>query len=52
MKKRILGMLAAVAAACLVGNASAAEAGYPLDPFPAEKLTQQAALQQPAKTTA
>jgi ubiquinol-cytochrome c reductase cytochrome c1 subunit len=47
--KKILKSLAALAATCLVGTASAAGAGYPLDPFPVGKLTDQAALQHGAK---
>jgi ubiquinol-cytochrome c reductase cytochrome c1 subunit len=46
---KILKSLAALAATFLVGTASAAEAGYPLDPFPISKLTEQAALQNGAK---
>ncbi|MFA7666193.1 MAG: cytochrome c1 [Burkholderiaceae bacterium] len=46
---KILKSLAAVATACLVGSAVAAGGGYPLDPFPTQKLTQQPALQNGAK---
>jgi ubiquinol-cytochrome c reductase cytochrome c1 subunit len=46
---KILKSLAALAAACIVGTASAAGGGYPLDPFPKDKLTQQPALQNGAK---
>ena len=47
--KRLIKSLAALAAACIVGTAAAAEAGYPLDPFPYEKLNQPAALQNGAR---
>ncbi|MCM5571830.1 cytochrome c1 [Burkholderiaceae bacterium FT117] len=46
---RIVKSLAALAAACIVGTASAAGGGYPLDPFPTEKLTQQGSLQNGAR---
>jgi len=46
---KILKSLVALAAACIVGTASAAGGGYPLDPFPKDKLTQQPALQNGAK---
>ena len=46
---KILKSLVALAAACFVGTASAAGGGYPLDPFPKQKLTQQPALQNGAK---
>jgi len=49
MKKRILESLAALVLACAVGSASAAEASFALDPFPTDKLTQQASLQNGAK---
>ena len=47
--KKIVKSLAALAAALVVGSASAAGGGYPLDPFPSQKLTQQSALQNGAK---
>jgi len=47
--KRIIKSLAALAAACIVGTASAAVASFPLDRFPTSKLTDQAALQNGAK---
>ena len=46
MKKILLSLLLAF---CLHGNASASEAGYPWDKFPAEKLTDMAALQNGAR---
>ena len=47
--KKLAKSLAALASALVIGSAFAAEAGYPLDHFPTEKLTQQAALQNGAK---
>ncbi|MFP5406708.1 MAG: cytochrome c1 [Gammaproteobacteria bacterium] len=47
--KRLVKSLVTLAAACIVGTAVAAEAGFPLDPFPYEKLNQPAALQNGAK---
>jgi ubiquinol-cytochrome c reductase cytochrome c1 subunit len=49
MKKKLFQLLSALAATLTIGSASAAEAGYPLDPFPISKLTEQAALQNGAK---
>ena len=46
---KILKAIAAAAAACFVGAASAAGGSYPLDHFPTEKLTDQAALQNGAR---
>jgi ubiquinol-cytochrome c reductase cytochrome c1 subunit len=47
--KKLAKSLAALASALTIGSAVASEAGYPLDHFPTEKLTQQAALQNGAK---
>jgi ubiquinol-cytochrome c reductase cytochrome c1 subunit len=47
--KKLVKSLAALASALVIGSAVASEAGYPLDHFPTEKLTQQAALQNGAK---
>lgn len=47
--KKLVKSLAALASALVIGSAFAAEAGYPLDHFPTEKLTQHAALQNGAK---
>ena len=47
--KKLVKSLAALASALVIGSAFASEAGYPLDHFPTEKLTQQAALQNGAK---
>lgn len=47
--KKLVKFLAALASALTIGGAFASEAGYPLDRFPTEKLTQQAALQNGAK---
>ena len=46
---RLLAALAIVAATAVPGTAAASEAGYPLDHFPNEKLTDLAALQNGAK---
>jgi ubiquinol-cytochrome c reductase cytochrome c1 subunit len=45
----LIKTIAAFAAAFSIGGAMAAGAGYPLDHFPTEKLTQQPALQNGAK---
>ena len=42
-------ILVAVAASLSFGAASAAEAGFPLDPFPTHKLTDEPSLQNGAK---
>ncbi|MCD6734231.1 MAG: cytochrome c1 [Burkholderiaceae bacterium] len=47
--KNLVKTLAALVTALSIGGAFAAGAGYPLDHFPAEKLTQQPALQNGAK---
>ena len=47
--KHLVKSLAALVSAFSIGSAFAAAAGYPLDRFPTEKLTQQAALQNGAK---
>jgi ubiquinol-cytochrome c reductase cytochrome c1 subunit len=47
--KRLIKSLVTLLAAGVVGVAAAVEAGFPLDPFPAEKLNQPAALQNGAK---
>lgn len=47
--KKLIKSLAALASAVSIGSAFAAGASYPLDRFPSEKLTQQAALQNGAK---
>jgi len=47
--KNLVKHLAALVSALSIGSAFAAGAGYPLDHFPTEKLTQQAALQNGAK---
>ncbi len=45
----LIKSLATLLAACVVGSAAAAEAGFPLDPFPAPKLHEPVALQNGAK---
>ncbi len=47
--KTLVKSLAALASALVIGSAGAAGAGYPLDHFPTEKLTDQPALQNGAK---
>ena len=47
--KHFVKSLAALVSAFSIGSAFASGAGYPLDRFPTEKLTQQAALQNGAK---
>ena len=47
--KNLVKHLAALVSALSIGSAFAAGAAYPLDHFPTEKLTQQAALQNGAK---
>lgn len=50
MKKLFARLAALIACACIVGSASAAGgSAYPLDRFPTDKLTDQAALQNGAK---
>lgn len=49
MIRKLLTKIAVVLAAAGAGSAMAAEAGYPLDFFPMEKLTQMPALQNGAK---
>lgn len=43
--KKLVKSLAALASALVIGSAFASEAGYPLDHFPTEKLTQEPSLQ-------
>jgi ubiquinol-cytochrome c reductase cytochrome c1 subunit len=49
MIRKLLTQIAVLLAAAGAGGAMAAEAGYPLDYFPTEKLTQMPALQNGAK---
>jgi ubiquinol-cytochrome c reductase cytochrome c1 subunit len=46
---KLLSRAFALIAACVVGSASAAESSFPLDRFPTDKLSDQAALQNGAK---